>query len=72
MDCFKAEMMEEKETIRDLYRRYWRCMIEKDADGLRELMADDYVLTHMTGVRRDRVRGRLHGRAGAADRHDQP
>jgi ketosteroid isomerase-like protein len=39
-----------KETIRELYRRYWRCMIEKDAEGLRALMAEDYTLTHMTGV----------------------
>ena len=29
-------------------------------------------LRHSVGVRRDRVRGRLHGRAGTADRHDQP
>ena len=26
-------------------------MIEKNADGLRDMMADDYVLMHMTGVR---------------------
>ena len=43
--------MDETETIRALYRRYWRCMIEKDAAGLRELMAEDYTLTHMTGVK---------------------
>ena len=43
--------MDEEETIRELYRRYWRCMIEKDAEGLRELMAADYTLTHMTGVK---------------------
>ena len=43
--------MDEKETIRELYRRYWRCMIAKDAEGLRELMAEDYTLTHMTGVK---------------------
>ena len=64
MDCFKSEMMEEKETIRDLYRRYWCCMIEKDADGLRELMADDYVLTHMTGVRQSKdefIKGLMEG-----------
>ena len=43
--------MDERETIRELYRQYWRCMIAKDADGLRSLMAEDYVLMHMTGVR---------------------
>ena len=43
--------MDEAETIRELYRRYWRCMIAKDAEGLRGLMAEDYSLTHMTGVK---------------------
>ncbi len=36
--------MDDITMIRELYREYWRCMIEKDADGLRALMADDYVL----------------------------
>ena len=44
-------MMDEKENIREMYRKYWRCMIAKDADGLRSLMADDYYLLHMTGVK---------------------
>ena len=43
--------MDESETIRELYRRYWRCMIAKDAEGLRALMAENYSLTHMTGVK---------------------
>lgn len=56
--------MNEKEAIRELYREYWRFMIAKDADGLRRLMADDYVLMHMTGVRQskeDFIRGLLDG-----------
>ena len=44
-------MMDEKETIREMYRKYWHSMIAKDADGLRSLMADDYYLLHMTGVK---------------------
>ena len=44
-------MTEDRELIRELYRKYWRCMIEKDADGLRSLMAEDYYLLHMTGAR---------------------
>jgi len=44
-------MMDEKEIIQEMYRKYWRCMIAKDADGLRSLMADDYYLLHMTGVK---------------------
>ena len=39
------------EEIRELYRRYWQCMINKDADGLRSLMSEDYYLCHMTGVK---------------------
>jgi ketosteroid isomerase-like protein len=43
--------MDEKEQIRELYRTYWRYMIDKNADGLRSLMARDYYLLHMTGVK---------------------
>lgn len=43
--------MNDAELIRDLYREYWRCMIAKDADGLRSLMTDDYTLLHMTGLK---------------------
>ena len=42
--------MKDEELIKELYRTYWDCMIRKDLDGLRELMADDYYLRHMTGV----------------------
>ena len=44
-------MNDEVEHIRNLYRRYWNCMIAKDINGLRSLFADDYYLLHMTGVR---------------------
>ena len=56
--------MDDRETIRNLYRKYWRYMIEKDADGLQGLMADDYVLMHMTGVRQSKeafLQGLLNG-----------
>ena len=43
--------MNEEEKIRELYRKYWRYMIDKDAEGLRGLMASDYYLLHMTGVK---------------------
>ena len=39
------------ESIREMYRKYWRYMISKDAAGLRSLMAEDYCLLHMTGVK---------------------
>ena len=41
----------EEERIKALYRDYWRCMIQKDAKGLRDMMAEDYCLLHMTGVK---------------------
>jgi ketosteroid isomerase-like protein len=43
--------MNDLERIRELYRNYWRFMIRKYADGLRGIMAEDYELRHMTGVR---------------------
>ena len=43
--------MDNEEQIRGLYREYWRCMIAKDADGLRGMMTEDYTLLHMTGVK---------------------
>lgn len=46
--------MDDKEAIRELYRKYWQYMIDKDVDYLRRLMTDDYILMHMTGVRQSR------------------
>ena len=43
--------MDDRETIRELYREYWRCMIAKDVPALRSMMAEDYTLLHMTGLR---------------------
>lgn len=43
--------MTEEEKIKELYRIYWKCMIDKSVEGLREIMSDDYYLRHMTGLR---------------------
>ena len=43
--------MNEEEKIKELYRQYWEYMICKDESGLRGLMAQDYYLMHMTGIR---------------------
>ena len=43
--------MEEREKIAEMYRDYWRYMIAKDVNGLRSLMAEDYYLMHMTGLK---------------------
>lgn len=56
--------MSDREQIKALYRDYWRCMIEKDAAGLRRMMAEDYTLLHMTGARQSAdafLRGLLDG-----------
>ena len=56
--------MSDREQIEALYRDYWRCMIEKDAAGLRRMMAEDYTLLHMTGARQSAdalLRGLLGG-----------
>ena len=56
--------MSDIEFIREMYRAYWKYMIKKDADGLRSLMAEDYFLMHMTGVRQSRevfIKGLLGG-----------
>ena len=43
--------MNDEEQIKELYRRYWQYMINKDAAELRSIMSDDYYLLHMTGVK---------------------
>ena len=43
--------MTDREQIEALYRAYWRCMLQKDTEGLRSMMTADYTLTHMTGAR---------------------
>ena len=42
--------MNDIETIKEIYRRYWKCMIDKDESELRSLMSDDYYLMHITGT----------------------
>ena len=56
--------MNDTEKIKELYRRYWDCMVRKDADALRGMMADDYCLRHMTGVKQSRevfLQGLMNG-----------
>lgn len=43
--------MNDIETIKEIYRRYWKCMIDKDESELLSLMSDDYYLMHITGTR---------------------
>ena len=56
--------MSDEEQIKELYRTYWNYMIDKNAEGLRDLMAGDYYLRHMTGVRQsvdEFLKGLLNG-----------
>ena len=56
--------MDDKSQIKEVYRTYWRYMIEKNADGLRGIMTEDYYLLHMTGVRQSKeefIKGLLGG-----------
>ena len=54
----------DEEQIKELYRTYWNYMIDKNAEGLRDLMAGDYYLRHMTGVKQsvdEFLKGLLNG-----------
>ena len=56
--------MSDREQIERLYRDYWRYMIRKDERGLRSILAEDYCLEHMTGVKQSAeafLRGLLDG-----------
>ena len=46
--------MEEKEVIRECYRKMYQGMIEKDRNLLSDVLADSFVLIHMTGMRQDK------------------
>ena len=43
--------MTEQEKIAQLYRDLCDASMRKDAQGIASLLADDYVLVHMTGMR---------------------
>lgn len=46
--------MNDSNEIKALYRTYWNYMIDKNADGLRSIMTEDYCLMHMTGAKQSR------------------
>ena len=46
--------MSDKSQIETLYREMYKAMIEKDAATLNRIHADDFVLTHMTGMRQSK------------------
>ena len=46
--------MDEKQQIEALYKQMYQAMVEKDTVTLDELHADEFVLTHMTGMRQSK------------------
>lgn len=44
----------DEQSIKELYQAYWNCMINKDIQGMDEMMTDDYTLMHMTGMRQSK------------------
>ena len=51
MEANVRKRMNDREQIEELYRIYWQCMISKDIAGMDRIMAEDYELRHMTGLR---------------------
>lgn len=49
------QTMEDRQAIRNLYEQMYRAMIAKDIATLDQLHADDFVLTHMTGMRQSKT-----------------
>ena len=46
--------MTDEEACAQLYRDLCDASMRKDADGIEALLADDYVLVHMTGMRQSK------------------
>ena len=56
--------MEDKTPIIEAYKKMYSAMIAKDADLLNEVLDDDFVLVHMTGMRQSKqafIRAVLNG-----------
>ena len=47
--------VDETTQLQELYREMWRILIAKDADGMRRLHGEDFILVHMTGSRMNRT-----------------
>ena len=47
--------MDDKTLIIEAYEKMYTAMIAKDADRLNEILDDDFVLVHMTGMRQSKA-----------------
>ena len=43
--------MDDKTLVTEAYKKMYAAMIEKDADGLNDILDERFVLVHMTGMR---------------------
>lgn len=46
--------MSEEEKLRNLYKKMYLAMIQKDSNTLEEILNPDFVLVHMTGMRQSK------------------
>ena len=56
--------MDDKQQIEALYREMYQAMVEKDTLKLNQVLADSFVLTHMTGMRQSKqvyIQSRANG-----------
>ena len=51
----KGNAMDDKSQIRELHEQMYKAMVAKDIATLDKLHADDFVLTHMTGMRQSKT-----------------
>lgn len=47
--------MDDKTRIIEAYKKMYTAMIAKDADSLNEILDNDFVLVHMTGMRQSKA-----------------
>ncbi len=51
----KGNAMDDESQIRELHEQMYKAMVAKDIATLDKLHADDFVLTHMTGMRQSKA-----------------
>ena len=51
----KGNSMDDKSQIRELHEQMYKAMVAKDIATLDKLHADDFVLTHMTGMQQSKA-----------------
>ena len=47
-------MMTDEQQLKNIYREMWRALLSKDIATLERIHAEEFVLTHMTGMKQPR------------------